>query len=46
MKRLLLTTRGKVFTLRTVEDLVAHSDIAAFVTRDPNAADQSPLPLV
>ena len=37
MRRLLISTQGKVFTLRTVGDLVTHTDISGFVTRVPEA---------
>lgn len=33
MRRLLLSTQGKVFTLQTVGELTTHTDIAGFVTR-------------
>lgn len=37
MKRLLIATRGKVFTLQTVSELVLNTDIAAFASREPTA---------
>jgi hypothetical protein len=33
MKKLLLATRGKVFTLKTLDHLVACTDLASFRTK-------------
>ena len=35
MRRLLTVTRGKIFTLETVGDLIGHTDIRDFVTNQP-----------
>jgi hypothetical protein len=35
MKKMLLATRGKVFTLKTLGSLVDHSDLARFRTKQP-----------
>jgi hypothetical protein len=36
MRRLLTVTRGKTFTLQTVGEMIAHTDIGSFVSTSPN----------
>lgn len=43
MKRLLVATKGKVFTLQTVGELVAHTDIAAFASAHPEQPPPDPV---
>jgi hypothetical protein len=41
MRRLLTVTRGKIFTLQTVGEMIAHTDIGSFVSTSPNGRYQS-----
>jgi hypothetical protein len=35
MKKMLIATKGKVFTLKTLDSLVDHSNLARFRTKQP-----------
>jgi hypothetical protein len=41
MRNLLIATGGKVFTLATVQHIVAHTDIKLFATRIPPAEPEA-----
>jgi hypothetical protein len=48
MRRLLTVTRGKIFTLQTIGELIAHTDISSFISTTPDpppvSAALGPLP--